>query len=388
MEVKQIAAFANQAQREAIGEEATVINEDLSNIVDAGNEIFNANAVDNYVKSLVNTIGRFQFVQRAYRGRLPRLLRNAWEWGSVMEKVQMDLPEAIEDQSWDLQNLRSYDTQIFYKPSVSAKFFNDKLAFSIPMSITEKQVKQSLTGPEAYSSFVSMIYTQLENSGTIKVEEVTRRAVNNAMAAVIYDEYNGQNYTTKSGVRAINLLYEYNTENSTTLTQAEAIKDPAFIRYAVYRIGTISDRMKSATNLYNLGGKTRFTPGDMQECVMLTDFEKAAGVFLYSAANQYNTENITLPEHETVPFWQGIGDNYAFDDVSAINVTDTDGNTTSLDGIVCCLYDREAIAVFNEYKKVTVSPMNDVGDFYTVRHKYEISLMNDFNEQIVVFFLK
>lgn len=49
MNVQQIYTIINNVAKETLGETA-VINEDLSNIVDFGNEVFNASAVDNYVK--------------------------------------------------------------------------------------------------------------------------------------------------------------------------------------------------------------------------------------------------------------------------------------------------------------------------------------------------
>ena len=56
MEVKQIYQIMNTVTGEILGG-SVIVNEDLSNIVDVGTAIFNASAVDNYVKSLVNHIG-------------------------------------------------------------------------------------------------------------------------------------------------------------------------------------------------------------------------------------------------------------------------------------------------------------------------------------------
>lgn len=387
MEVKQIYGFVNTATQEAIGE-IGLINEDLGNLVDVGNEVFNASAVDKYVKSLVNHIGRVIFVDRIYRGHAPSVLRESWEFGSVLEKIQAEIPEARENQAWELEDGQSYDPNIFYKPTVTAKFYNSKTTFEIPMSITERQVKQSFSNAGQLNAFVSMIYNAIENSATVKLDEIVMRTVNNFMATTIYDEYEGQNYTTKSGTRAINLLYEYNQDHpGATLTAATCLQSDDFIRYAVFKIGLVSEHMASMSVMFNLAGKKRFTTKDRQTCIMLADFEKACGVYLYNAKNQYNTDNLSLPSHEVVPYWQGSGTSFAFADTSAIKVTDANGDETELDGIICTIFDRDAVVVSNEFQKAT-SVYNDVGDFYNVRHKYDCGFLNDFDENGVVFFIK
>ena len=73
MEVKQIYELVNSATKEVLGKNEIVAN-DLSNIVDVGTEIFDSNATDNYVKSLVNHIGKVIFVNRPYSGNVPSVL--------------------------------------------------------------------------------------------------------------------------------------------------------------------------------------------------------------------------------------------------------------------------------------------------------------------------
>ena len=153
MTVEQIYSLVNLATTEVLGT-SNVVQEDLSNLVDVGTEIFNASAVDNYVKSLVNHIGKVIFVNRPYTGRAPKVLMDSWEFGSVLEKIQMDLPVAEECEDWELTDKQSYDPNIFYKPTVSAKFFNSKVTFEIPVSITERQVKESFSNAEQLNGFI------------------------------------------------------------------------------------------------------------------------------------------------------------------------------------------------------------------------------------------
>ena len=209
MTVQQIYELMNGVTSEILGDSA-IVAEDLSNIVDIGTEIFNASAVDNYVRSLVNHIGRVIFVNRPYSGNVPSVLMDAWEFGSILEKVSAELPEATENESWELTDGASYDPNIFYKPSVSAKFFNKRVTFEIPMSFTEKQVRESFSDAVQLNGFLSMLYNAVDKSMTVKVDALVMRTINNMIGETIHADYGAAALSSKSGVKAVNLLYLYN----------------------------------------------------------------------------------------------------------------------------------------------------------------------------------
>ena len=125
MKVAQIYDIVNTITKEVLGEPA-VVNEDLSNIVDVGTQVFDANATDAYVRKLLNQVGKIVFVNRAYSGVVPSVLMDGWEYGSVVEKVRGELPEATENESWELTNGTSYDPNVFYQPTVTVKFYNSR----------------------------------------------------------------------------------------------------------------------------------------------------------------------------------------------------------------------------------------------------------------------
>lgn len=383
MLVKQISELMNTVSGEVLGK-TDLVTEDLSNVVDMGNEIFNASAVDAYVKSLVNHIGRMIFVNRKYRGSVPSVLMDAWEFGSVLEKVQAELPEATENESWELENGASYDPNIFYKPTVTAKFFNSKVTFEIPMSFTEMQVKQSFSSAEQLNGFLSMLYNAVERSMTLKTDSLIMRTINNFIAETVYNEYTGDAINTKSGVRAINLLKKYNDATNSTLTAADCLSDPDFIRYAAFTIGLVSDRMESMSTLFNIGGKARFTPKDMQHIVFLSDFARSADVYLQS--DTFHNEYTRLPNAEIVPFWQGTGEEYDFASVSTINVKTSNNNSQVVTGVLGCIFDRDALGVCNLDRRVT-SNYNPKAEFYNNWFKFDAGYFNDTNENFVVFFV-
>lgn len=383
MEVRQIYGLVNTATQEVLGESA-IVKEDLSNVVDIGEQIFNANAIDKYVKSLVNHIGRVIFVNRAYTGSVPSVLMDGWEFGSVLEKIQADLPVATENESWELENGTSYDPNIFYKPSVSAKFFNSKVTFEIPMSFTEMQVKQSFSSASQLNGFISMLYNSVDKAMTVKIDSLVMRTINNMIAETVHSEYSGVELNTKSGVRAINLLKLYNDKFGGDLTAEESITTPEFIRFASYTMGMYVDRLAKMSTLFNVGNKERFTPKDMLHVVLLSDFEKSANAYLQS--DTYHELYTALPKAETVPYWQGSGTSYNFTDVSSIYVNTSSNNEVNITGVLGVMFDRDALGVTNLDRRVTTN-YNPKAEFYTNFYKFDAGYFNDLNENFIVFFV-
>lgn len=383
MLVNQIYEIMNTVTNEVLGE-SVIVAEDLSNIVDVGTAIFNASAIDNYVRSLVNHIGKVIFVNRPYSGNVPSVLMDGWEYGSILEKINTELPQASENESWELTDGASYDPNIFYKPTVEAKFFNKRVTFEIPMSFTERQVKESFSNAEQLNGFLSMLYNAIDKSMTVKVDALVMRTINNMIGETIISDYASTSLSSKSGVKAVNLLYLYNQRYSQSLTAANAITDPDFIRFASYEMGVYTSRMSKISSLFNIGGKDRFTPTDLLHVVMLADFKKAANVFLQS--DVFHDSFTELPNAELVPYWQGSGQAYDFNDVSKIKITTASGDSVETSGILSVMFDRDALGVTNLDRRVTTN-YNPKAEFYNNWYKFDAGYFNDTNENFVVFFV-
>lgn len=385
MQITQLHTLINTVSAEVLGTTA-LVNEDLSNVVDIGKNIVDSNNVDNYVKKLVNHIGKVIFVNRLYAGGVPSVLIDAWEYGSVLEKVTAELPVATENGTWNLQDGTDYSPDVFYQPKVSAKFFNSKVTFEIPVSFTEIQVKESFSSAAQLNGFISMLVTGVENSMTVKLDALIMRTISNMVGETLAAELTvaGVIDPTKDSVKAVNLLKSYNAATGKTLTADKAISDADFIRYATYVIGMYQDRMSKVSTLFNIGAKERFTPKDMQHVVLLSDFSKASETFLLSGS--YNQERVALPAHESVPFWQGSGLTYSFDDVSRILVKTSTGKDVDFGGIIGIIFDRDAVGVSNLNRRVTTN-YNPKAEFYTNFYKFDAGYYNDLNENFVVFFI-
>ena len=390
MEVKQIYSIVNAVSSEVLGK-TDIVKDDLTGIVDLGTEVFNQGAVDNYVKSLVNHIGKVVFVNRPYSGKVPSVLMDAWEFGSVMEKISADIPAAEENDTWNLTDGAEYKQDVFHKPVVTAKFFNSKVTFEVPVSITERQVKESFSSAEQLNGFLSMIYNAVDKSMTIKTDALIMRTINNmvgetlkADAAKFTPSGKTLNYGSASTVRCVNLLYLYNQAKGTTLTAAQAVLNPDFIRYASYQMGLYADRLQSISSLFNIGGKDRFTPKDALHVVLLSDFAKAAQAFLYSDTEHF--DQVLLPSAETVASWQGSGQDYGFAHTSAINIKTASGTDVNISGVLGVMFDRDALGVCNTDKRVTTN-YNAKAEFFNNWYKFDASYFNDTNENFVVFFV-
>jgi len=385
MKITQLHTLVNTVTQEILGETG-VLAEDLSNVVDIGKSIIDSDNVDNYVKKLVNHIGKVVFNNRLYSGGAPSVLMDSWEYGSILEKVTADLPTASENDSYNLQNGQDYSPDIFYQPSVSAQFFNSKITFEIPVSFTERQVKESFSNANRLNGFISMLSTSVKNAMTVKLDGLIMRTINNMTAETLHaDLFKADTLDlTSTGVKAVNLLKLYNDEYGKAVTKEKALSDSDFIRYATYVIGLYRDRMSKISTLFNIGGKERFTSDEYLSTVLLSDFEKASNVFL--KADSQNESMVTLPTHETVPYWQGSGTTYSFEDVSAINVKTSTGLTVNATGIIGVMFDRECIGVANMDSRVTTN-YNPKAEFYTNFYKFDAGYYNDLNENYVVFFI-
>ena len=384
MEVKQIYELMNNVTTEILGK-SDLVKEDLSNVVEVGTEIFGATEVDGYVKSLVNHIGKVIFVNRPYTGNIPSLIMDSWEFGSVLEKISADIPNATENESWELENGREYKQDIFYKPSVSAKFFNKMVTFEVPMSFTEKQVKQSFSSASQLNGFVSMIYNAVDKSMTVKIDSLVMRTINNMIGETFNAEFEDvTNYTTVTGTKAVNLLKLYNDKFGANLTADECMTNPEFIRFASYTMALYVDRLSKISTLFNVGGKERFTSAEYLHIVMLSEFKSGATAYLSS--DTYHENYVALPNSESVPYWQSSGTDYSFENTSKINVKTATGKDITATGILAIMFDRDSMGVCNSDRRVTTN-YNAKAEFFNNYYKFDASYFNDLNENFVVFFV-
>lgn len=378
MKVTQIKDLVNSSLKELNGS-SVLLKEDLSNVVDVGTEIFDTDNVDNFVKKLIDRVGSTVFNTRIYQGSAPSVLMSSWEFGSVLEKVDSELPDVEENDSWSLENGKDYSPNIFYQPKVSAKFFNSKVTFDIPISFTRMQVKSAFNSASELNGFLSMLMNGVQNAMTVHLDGLIMKTINNMTATVL----NG-----KKGLQVVNLLDGYNATATTKLTEQNALQNADFIKYANLVINTYRDRISKLSTLFNQGGKSKFTPLANQHLVILSDLASASKVYLESET--LHDDNVKISNYDTVPYWQGSGTTYSFDDVSSIDVAIKDGKSTKeikASGILGVLFDTNAVGVTCQNQRVTTN-YNPRAEFYTNFTKFDAGYYNDLNENFIVFTVK
>ena len=378
MKVTQIKDLVNSSLKELNGS-SVLLKEDLSNVVDVGTEIFDTDNVDNFVKKLIDRVGSTVFNTRVYQGSAPSVLMSSWEFGSVLEKVDSELPDVEENDSWQLENGKDYSPNIFYQPKVSAKFFNSKVTFDIPISFTRMQVKSAFNSASELNGFLSMLMNGVQNAMTVHLDGLIMKTINNMTATVL----NG-----KKGLQVVNLLDGYNANSTTKLTAQNALQNADFIKYANLVINTYRDRISKLSTLFNQGQKSKFTPLANQHLVILSDLASASKVYLESET--LHDDNVKISNYDTVPYWQGSGTTYSFDDVSSIDVAIKDGKSTKeikASGILGVLFDTNAVGVTCQNQRVTTN-YNPRAEFYTNFTKFDAGYYNDLNENFIVFTVK
>ena len=367
MQVNQIYSILNDVMLEVTGQNvsdegepaAFILNEDLSNIVDMGTAVFSNNWKDNYVKSLLDRIGREVFVDRTYEGYAPRVLRDSWEYGSIMSKTRCKIFDAKANPSWNLQKGETVNQFEFNPPDVTQKFYNSKTAWQIDCSFTDYQLRESFTNAAAMNRFISMIENRIQTSMTIYIDSLIMRTINNFIAEKI-----------NAGNSVIDVLAGFNATQETPITAAAAVSNKEFYRYLAYRTDLDIERFRAPSANFNIDDEANvtFTPREYAHFVLHSDF--AAGMKVYLQADTYHENLVTLGDFETVPFWQAQGDAYQLATTSRIDVKLASDNTTTVNRnyIIGILFDRDALGVLNDNRRVT-SAYNANGEYWNNFYK-------------------
>ena len=392
MKITQLAAILNGTLNstgilEQVTGEKAVAAEDLSNIVDLGKTVLdytgqsNTN-YDSFMRNLIDQVGKVMFVDRKYTSQAPNILKDGWEYGSILQKVRCEVPDARDNATWDLFNYpvnggAAYpDPFELSKPTAQAKFFNSKATYEVPITLTDVQLREAFRSAAEFGRFIAMIENRIAMKITLCNDGLIMATIANLMAQKI------------NGGKAVNLLALYNGDSATPLLAADALRDKEFLRFASKTIAQYKKYLAAASTLYNDGGYLTFTPADRLKFIANVEFSKSLDAYLYS--DTYHNEFVNLPGYEEVAFWQGTGTSDG--DRLKIDVTiedeDAVGGTTEVvqDGILAVMFDEEAAAVCNQNYRVT-SQYNGRGEYTNYFYKWDAMYMNDVLENCVVFII-
>ena len=363
--------------------EAAVANEDLSNIVDIGKTVLDYTGqsnenYDSFMRNLIDQVGKVVIVNRTYVSQAPNILKDSWEYGSIMQKVRVSVPEVRDNATWDLfnypkQNEAYPDPFELSKPGAAAKFYNSKNTYEIPITLTDYQLKEAFQSASQFGSFIAAIENRIRMKQTLCNDGLIMATIDNLIGLTL----------SGHGGKVVNLLTAYNTATGSTLTAAKALTDKEFLRFASATIAKYKKYVAQASAKYNAGNYITFTPADKLKFVANTEFAKALDAYLYS--DTFNEEFVKLDGYSEVPFWQGSGT--ADGDRLTIDVSvDVSGTATEVKntGVLAAMFDDEAAAVCNENYRTT-SIYNPRGEYTNYFYKYDAMFMNDVEENCVVF---
>ena len=366
--------------------EAPVAKEDLSNIVDIGKTVLDYTGksnenFDNFMKNLIDQVGKITIVNRTYVSQAPNILKDSWEYGSIMQKVRVSVPDVRDNASWDLFNFPKKDDAYpdpfeLSKPGAKAKFYNSKNTYEIPITLADYQLKEAFQSASQFGAFIAAIENRIRMKQTLCNDGLIMATIDNLIGLTL----NG------NGGKTINLLTAYNTATGSTLTADKALTNTEFLRFAAMTIAKYKKYVAQASSKYNAGNYLTFTPADKLKFIANTEFAKAMDAYLY--ADTYHNEFVELNGYNEVPFWQGSGT--ADEDRLTIDVSvDVNGVATEVKntGVLAVMFDDEAAAVCNENYRTT-SIYNPRGEYTNYFYKYDAMFMNDVEENCIVFTIK
>ena len=373
----QVYALLNEVAQQSLGEKAIAVI-DASTFIALGNEVLSSDKdTENFMNTLVDRIGRTIFSVRNYRSVDNTVVKHPFEYGCIIQKIYVDLPEAKPNNAWEIgkENYKPEFAPVI-KPTVKQKLFNKITTWEIDVTVPDFMLRTAFTSSEQMGAFISAIFVAMDN----RMEQALENCIDVTRSSFIARKINGA-----KPCGAINLLHEYNTLTNATLTVNGALRDTDFLKWASAEIGKWVTRMERLSVLFNEEGYKRHTPNENLVINVLQDFASATNAFLQS--DTYHNTLTALPKYKEVPYWQGSGETYSFADTSAVNIQLDATTTVSKSGIIAIMYDEQALGVtMNERRSTT--ERNNKDEYTDYFNKANIGYFNDMSENGIVFYLE
>lgn len=366
MAVKQIYDIVNSVNKQTMGvTDLTVVDE--QGLISLGQTILTTNGLaDTWLNSLAQRIGRTIISFREYKSKYSDMVLDTMQWGNIVQKIKVSMPEATEDESYSLVDGQSVDMYKVANPKVTQSFFTSETPYQFYVTVKRTQLEEAFTSETSMNGFIGAIYGEVQNAIELSLETLARNCINNFIGEKVHD------------TKQINLLAMYNAETSKTLTVTTCLHDKEFLAYCVSRINLYSKYMENMSSEYNNGTQTRHTPKSLQHLRVLEDFEsRLETVVQYQA---FRDNYVKLNNYHTTSFWQSIKK------PSEINVKiASDGTAVTYSGILAVLYDRDALGLYKKDSWNSTTPFNSAGGYYNTYYHHKELYFNDLSENFLVF---
>ena len=382
MIVKQVKDFVNLISKEAYGESAVVVT-DQTGLVSLGDTVLSSDkSTDTFLRTLVDRIYYTIEGGRSYTSQFGDFVMHTSDYGCVLQKIRVKPMKAVESVQYDLAAGDSVDQYVITKPDVMQKLFQGRNVWEIDITIPEQGLQDAFLSFETMGAFIDAIFTAISNSMEQQIESSARAAVANFMGEKLWQSVQP---TNNGKLQVIHTLQAYNTAQGKTLTAAQALTDGEYLKWSSRLINLYISRLRYQSALFNSEDMVNFTPSDYVRVLMLADYTTAAQYYLQS--DTFHNDLTSLPHYTEVPYWQGSGLDYSFENTSTIDLVTSSGNSVKQDGIICLLTDVEAIGMMCNRRRLRTSPPNAKGEYINYFQKAEIRYYNDLSENGIVFTL-
>lgn len=369
MAVKQIYEIVNSVNSQTMGiTDLTVVDE--QGLISLGKTVLTTNGLaDTWLNSLAQRIGKTIISFREYKSKYSDMVLDSMQWGNIVQKIKVSMPEATEDESYSLVDGNSVDMYKVANPKVTQSFFTTETPYQFFVTIKRTQLEEAFTSEASMNGFIGAIYGEVQNAIELSLESLARNCINNFI---------GEKFKLNKG--KFNLLAMYNSETNNKLTVKTCLHDKEFLAYCVSRINLISKYMENMSTIYNDGSQTRHTPKSLQHLRVLEDFEsRLETVVQYQA---FRDGYVKLNNYHTTSFWQNI----KYPDYIKVNIAST-GTVIHQANIVAILYDRDALGLYKKDSWNSTTPFNSAGGYYNTYYHHKELYFNDLSENFVVFYL-
>ena len=372
MKINQIYTILDDINQQLFGSDALAVH-DLSGLISMGKTIGNASGYDKFLGVLVDRIGKTVIRRLDAQLDFPSLYMDTFQFGAILQKISTELPTPVSSNDWEVGQAGFTPSLLdVHKPTVSVTYFDGADTASFIVTIPFDLMDSAFTSEAGVANFFDAIIAALNDALVVSINNMSRTAVNNFAAEKI-----------KATNGIVNLLTEYNANFTPTLTQAEAIISPSFLRFAAARIKLYMEFLAQPSTLYNVDGKLRATRRDNAHILVNSEFAINSQVYLES--DTYWKEMVALPGYTAVPYWQGnhtAGGDNAFATNSTINVipSSEEGQVTptavNQSGVLAIVADRQAIAVgLNKRRSATFT--NPIDAYTNIKEEFTTQWIND-----------
>nr|DAH63173.1 MAG TPA: major capsid protein [Caudoviricetes sp.] len=376
IEVNQIYDLCNQIFQQMTGR-TDIAAVDSASLVAMGNEVSNLGKNDLWLNTLARRIGLTIDNYRVYLNKFSDLYRTQVEWGALVQKLTVEMPDAVADDMYKVGQLngQALDHYIINNPKAKQKIFDKETPYSFFITMQEKMLTEAFLNAGAMASFVNQVFGKVQNKIEVVLEDLARVALVNMMC----------NISVKQEIKLVTL---YNSKTGSTLNPQTALFDPTFMRFAIGMMNNIASKMETMSVLFNTEGYDRFTPKSEQRFYVLADFiTQLETVVQYAAFNpQYVNKSVDI----AVPYWQGVKEGDDINDIAVLSkvIGKVDNKVDkTIENVVGVLFDREAIGTFRQEEKVLTTPVNARGAYYNTFWHEKQMWFNDMSENVVIFTL-